>query len=67
MKQASNGQAYLTSIQVQDRYQISEITLHRWQKDARLSFPKPMVVNRRKFFRVDDLTAWERERAKVSA
>ncbi|MDX0112605.1 DNA-binding protein [Sinorhizobium meliloti] len=67
MNQASNGQAYLTSIQVQDRYQISEITLHRWQKDARLSFPKPMVVNRRKFFRVDDLTAWERERAKVSA
>lgn len=67
MSQASNGQAYLTSIQVQDRYQISEITLHRWQKDARLSFPKPMVVNRRKFFRVDDLTAWERERAKVSA
>lgn len=58
---------YLTSAQVMSRYSISEMTLFRWQKSEKLGFPKPMVVNRRKFFRVEDLTAWERERARVSA
>ncbi|MCO6422240.1 hypothetical protein FB008_102210 [Sinorhizobium medicae] len=58
---------YLTSAQVMSRYSISEMTLFRWQKSEKLGFPQPMVVNRRKFFKVDDLTAWERERARVSA
>ncbi|EJC66118.1 hypothetical protein Rleg5DRAFT_1825 [Rhizobium leguminosarum bv. viciae WSM1455] len=58
---------FLTSSQVLSRYSISEMTLHRWGKDARLSFPRPMVVNRRKFFKEDDLIAWERERAKERA
>lgn len=58
---------YLTSAQVMSRYSISEMTLFRWQKSEKLSFPKPMVVNRRKFFNVDDLTAWERERATRAA
>ncbi|MGO7726699.1 DNA-binding protein [Rhizobium johnstonii] len=43
------------------------MTLHRWGKDARLSFPRPMVVNRRKFFKEEELVAWERERAKERA
>ncbi|PCK86364.1 helix-turn-helix domain-containing protein [Rhizobium sophoriradicis] len=55
---------FLTSAQVLSRYSISEMTLHRWAKDSRLSFPRPMVVNRRKFFKEEDLVAWERERAK---
>ncbi|MEY9328266.1 helix-turn-helix transcriptional regulator [Sinorhizobium fredii] len=65
--QGAQRTEYLTGPQVAERYKICGMTLHRWQKDARLSFPKPMVVNRRKFFKVDDLTAWERERARVSA
>ncbi|MBK5566903.1 DNA-binding protein [Ensifer sp. SSB1] len=59
--------SYLTSAQVMTRYSISEMTLFRWQRNEALGFPKPMVVNRRKFFKEEDLTAWERERAKVSA
>ncbi|AWI58995.1 helix-turn-helix transcriptional regulator [Sinorhizobium fredii] len=54
---------YLTGPQVLDRYHISEMTLHRWQKDEKLAFPKPMIVRRRKFFREDELIAWERQRA----
>jgi predicted DNA-binding transcriptional regulator AlpA len=54
---------YLTGPQVLERYQISDMTLHRWQKDAKLGFPEPMVIRRRKFFREDELVAWERKRA----
>ncbi|WP_322885214.1 DNA-binding protein [Sinorhizobium medicae] len=59
--------AYLTSNQVLARYSIAPITFYRWQKTPALGFPKPLVINRRKFFKADDLAAWERERAKVSA
>ena len=58
---------YLTGPQVLERYQISEMTLHRWQKDDKLGFPEPMVIRRRKFFREDEIVAWERSRAKVRA
>ncbi|MDE3872983.1 DNA-binding protein [Sinorhizobium meliloti] len=59
--------AYLTSNQVLARYSIAPITFYRWQKNPALGFPKPLVINRRKFFKVDDLAEWERERARVSA
>jgi predicted DNA-binding transcriptional regulator AlpA len=51
---------YLTGPQVLARYQISEMTLHRWQNDERLMFPKPMVVRRRKFYKHAELIEWER-------
>lgn len=58
---------YVTGPQVLARYQISEMTLHRWQKNEALGFPKPMVVNRRKFYDEEQLIAWERSRAKGAA
>ena len=58
---------FLTRPQVKQRYQISEMTLWRWENSETLDFPKPIVINRRKFFREEDLHNWERERAKVSA
>jgi predicted DNA-binding transcriptional regulator AlpA len=60
-------QAYLTRPQVKERYQISEMTMWRWEKNEAIQFPKPMVVGRRKYFKEEELTAWERDRAKVSA
>ncbi|TBD04225.1 DNA-binding protein [Rhizobium leguminosarum] len=60
-------QAYLTRPQVRARYQISEMTMWRWEQNHDLNFPKPMVVGRRKYFKEEELTAWERDRAKVSA
>ncbi|WP_037460716.1 helix-turn-helix transcriptional regulator [Sinorhizobium fredii] len=58
---------FLTGPQVAERYQISGMTLYRWLRDPKLAFPKPMVVNRRKFFKENELTAWERDRAKGAA
>ncbi|RVK73183.1 DNA-binding protein [Sinorhizobium meliloti] len=67
MEAQNASRAYLTSNQVLARYSIAPITFYRWQKNPALGFPKPLVINRRKFFKADDLAAWERERAKVSA
>lgn len=58
---------YLTGPQVSERYQISGMTLYRWLRDPKLDFPRPMVVNRRKFFKESELATWERERAKGAA
>jgi len=60
-------QSYLTRPQVKARYQISEMTMWRWEKNPDLKFPQPMVVGRRKYFKEEDLTAWERDRVKVTA
>lgn len=68
MPQNSRGpRQFLTRPQVKRLYQISEMTLWRWENSETLNFPKPIVVNRRKFFREEDLLNWERERAKVTA
>ena len=56
---------FLTGPQVLARYQISAMTLHRWQNSNKLGFPKPMIINRRKFFKEAELIQWER--AKVAA
>lgn len=58
---------YLTATQVKHRYKISEMTLWRWLRDEKMEFPQPMVVNRRKLFKEDDLTAWERKRTTEAA
>ncbi|KSV90945.1 hypothetical protein N181_09760 [Sinorhizobium fredii USDA 205] len=62
-----SNQVYLTTSQVLQRYSISEMSLWRWQKNESLGFPRPMIVNKRKFFKEEDLVAWERERARASA
>lgn len=62
----TGGVEYLTSKQVQRRYQISEMTLFRWCKTETLGFPKAVRVNRRKYFDVKDLEQWESSRLNQS-
>jgi predicted DNA-binding transcriptional regulator AlpA len=44
------------------RYGISDMTLWRWLKDSKLGFPRPVVINRRRYFYEAELIAWERAR-----
>lgn len=37
---------------------ISDMTLWRWLKDADLQFPKPIYVQRRRFWREAELIEW---------
>jgi hypothetical protein len=54
---------YLPGRAVRDRYNVSDMTLWRWLRDAELKFPKPTVINKRRYWRLEDLEMWERARA----
>jgi hypothetical protein len=54
---------YLNAAQVRSRYGgVSDMALWRWLHDEELGFPKPYRINRRRFWKACDLTAWERTR-----
>ncbi len=57
----------LQARQVQDRYGVSDMTLHRWLRQPELAFPKPLKINRRNYWSLHELEAWERKRAAASA
>jgi predicted DNA-binding transcriptional regulator AlpA len=52
---------YLTGPQVRARYSVSDMWLHRRLHDDS-GFPKPMVLNRRRYWRLSELVEWERRR-----
>jgi predicted DNA-binding transcriptional regulator AlpA len=53
---------YFSARQVRQRYGgISGMTLWRWCQDARLGFPKPMVIKGRRFWRWSNLKVWEEQ------
>ena len=53
----------LPAAQVLARYQVTEMTLYRWLKDARLSFPQPIRIHTRRYWRLADLQAFESAQA----
>jgi predicted DNA-binding transcriptional regulator AlpA len=59
----TENERYLSARQVQKRYGITDMTLWRWLKNADLSFPNPIYINRRRYFDEADIIAWERARA----
>jgi hypothetical protein len=42
------------------------MTLWRWERDQRLRFPKPLVINGRRYWKLRELEAWERDRMAAS-
>lgn len=57
----------LTANQVRNRFGgISDMTLWRWLQDEALAFPRPIVINRRRFFLEAELDAWEAARSQVA-
>jgi hypothetical protein len=53
----------LPAKKVWDRYSVCSKTLDRWCASPDLGFPKPHWINKRRYFRLADLRAWEIERA----
>lgn len=49
------------------RYNISARTLDRWLTREDLCFPRPITINRRRYWYSGRLTAWERTRASEKA
>ena len=45
---------------------ISNVTLWRWVLDPDLSFPKPIKISGRNYFRADQIDAWIEEQAEAA-
>lgn len=63
-----NLDLYLTAGQVCTRFGgISDMTLWRWSHNPDLRFPKPIYIQRIRYWRRADLEAWEASRAQQAA
>lgn len=47
----------LPSSAVRARYGISSMTIWRWLKNESLNFPKPVVINKRNYWKLAQLDA----------
>lgn len=63
LKRNSHTQEYMTTAEVCGRYSVTDMTLWRWSKRPELNFPKPLMIARRRYYRVADLVRWENEQA----
>jgi hypothetical protein len=59
----------VTTKNVWKRYDVCDRTIDRWVANPAMNFPKPVIINKRRYWRVSELVAWERQRAagRVSA
>jgi hypothetical protein len=55
---ASEG-TLLPTRAVCSRYSVCSRTVDRWVADTRLAFPQPTIINRRRYFLLAELVAWE--------
>jgi hypothetical protein len=42
------------------RYGVHSITLSRWTADPKLAFPRPIIINKRRYRRKSELELFER-------
>jgi len=55
---------YLTASQVCDNFGgVSDMTLWRWLNDPEMNFPRPIYINRRRYFSVDEIETFVQRRA----
>jgi predicted DNA-binding transcriptional regulator AlpA len=60
---ARSNSPLLPARNVLKRYDIADRTLDRWLNNELLGFPRPIVINKRRYFRECELQDWERARA----
>jgi predicted DNA-binding transcriptional regulator AlpA len=62
------SEVFLTSRQVRERYgNASDMWLWRRENEPGSTFPKPIRINKRRFWRECDLVDWERSLDQVAA
>jgi predicted DNA-binding transcriptional regulator AlpA len=57
----------LPARQVCQRYGFCDKTLDRWCANEKLNFPKPMYVNKRRYFDEDELDEFDRRQRSEEA
>jgi hypothetical protein len=63
----SSSGVRLPTGQVAKRYGRNPRTIERWEHSVDLAFPRPLVINKRKYWSLEELEAWERARAALTA
>jgi predicted DNA-binding transcriptional regulator AlpA len=58
-----HDETLLPDPKVRERYNISGMTLWRWDRDPSLNFPKAIRIRGRNFRRLGELRAWEAAQA----
>lgn len=62
MRATTDSEMFLSGPKVAARYGVTAQTLWRWSCNEALAFPRPLIVNRRRLFKIADLEAWEATR-----
>ena len=58
-----NTRKYITARDLRARLgKVSAMTLWRWEHQPALAFPKPVYINGRKYYDLDELEEWVRNR-----
>jgi DNA-binding transcriptional MerR regulator len=57
---SDESQQLLPTRLVCKRYGVHDRTIARWERSKDLNFPQPIVVNNRKYYRAEELTAFDR-------
>jgi Helix-turn-helix domain len=52
----------LPTRQVCARYRVNIRTVERWLENDKLGFPQPIYINKRRYFHLNELEAFERQR-----
>lgn len=64
METSTNIISLLPAKKVWQRYSVSSRTIDRWLFQPTLSFPRPIIINRRRYWNEQDLIEWESNRPK---
>ena len=57
------NQQLISDRKVMERYDVTAMTLWRWDKDPNLNFPKPIRIRGRKYRSAEELDAFDAKRA----
>ena len=54
---------FIPGPQVGQRYQRTDMTIHRWLRDPEMNFPRPYYFGRYRYWKIEELEAWECKQA----
>jgi hypothetical protein len=57
----------LPASKICERYNVVDRTLDRWLKNPKLNFPRPLYINKRRYFDLSAVEKWERAQAAGTA
>lgn len=63
----TNEDVHWLSRELRARYRVSDRTIDRWLASETLGFPRPLVINGRRYWVRESILAWERERNEQKA